>query len=229
MSKEITMLVIGVVVVIVILAALAINLAQPKTTTINKEPIITKDPTKTPEAPKISVDDDPYLGSNDSKVTIVEFSDFECPFCGKFYRETFPSIKKNYIDTGKVKFVYRDFPLKGHDFAIGASEAADCALEQNKDKYWEYADKLFNNQNALDLNSLKQYAKDLGLNESRFNECLDAEKYRPELVNDANDGIKYGVTATPYFFVNGVAVDGAYPYNVFESVIEQELAKVDKN
>ncbi|MBI4895223.1 MAG: DsbA family protein [Candidatus Aenigmarchaeota archaeon] len=227
MSKESTVLVIGVVIVIVILAALAINLAQPKTDVIKKDPVITKEPVKTPENPKISVDDDPYIGSNSSKITIVEFSDFQCDFCGKFHRDTFPLIKKNYIDTGKVKFVYRDYPIQGHDFAIQSAEAADCALEQNK--FWEYHDILFNNQNALDLASLKKYAKDLGLNETRFNDCLDSEEYRPELVNDANDGIKYGVTQTPYFFINGVAIDGAYPYNIFESVIEQELAKVSSN
>lgn len=226
MSKEIAMLAIGVVIVIAVLAVLAINIAQPKQTPINKEPVI-ENPNKTIETPKISIDDDPYLGSNNSEVTIIEFSDFQCEYCGRFYRDTLPLIKKNYIDTGKVKFVFRDYPISGHDFAIGAAEAANCANEQNK--FWEYHDKLFDNQKSLDINNLKKYAKDLGLNETRFNECLDAEEYRAEIVNDANDGIKYGVTATPYFFINGVAVDGAYPYNIFESVIEQELAKANKS
>jgi protein-disulfide isomerase len=170
---------------------------------------------------EISIDDDPVLGDANAKVTIVEFSEFECPFCGRFARDTFPQLKADYIDSGKAKFVFRDYIV--HPDAHLASEASDCAYEQGNDKYWLYNEKLFNNQAALDSASLKGYASDLGLDTSQFNACLDSGKYSSEVDKDTNDGRSYGVTGTPTFFINGKKIVGAQPYSAFQQAIEAAL------
>jgi len=172
---------------------------------------------------QVSADDDPVKGSKDAPVTIIEFSDFQCPYCGRFYQQTLPLIEENYIKTGKVKIVYRDFPLSFHQYAQKAAEAAECAHEQGK--FWEYHDKLFENQNALDVASLKQYASELGLDAQKFNDCLDSGKKASEVQKDFNDGSMYGVSGTPTFFINGIPLVGAQPYSVFEQIINQELSK----
>lgn len=192
-------------------------LQQPKV-----EPSPTTEPSKS-SGLQVSVDDDPGKGSEDAPVTIVEFSEYQCPFCARFFRETLPVIEKNYIRAGKVRLVYRDFPLRGHQYAQKAAEAAECADEQGK--FWDYHDRLFENQNALDTASLKQYARDLGLNAAEFNECLDSSKMASEVQGDVRDGEAYGVSGTPTFFINGTKVVGAQAYAVFQQVIERELKK----
>ncbi len=177
-----------------------------------------------PSRIQVSLDDDPIKGSNNAPVTIVEFSDFQCPFCARFYFQTLPLIEEKYIKTGKVRFVYRDFPLSTiHPHAQKAAEAAECADEQGK--FWEYHNKLFENQNALDVSSLKQYAKDLGLDMVKFNNCLDSGIMASEVQKDFSDGTSYGVSGTPTFFINGIQIVGAQPYSTFEQVIESELKK----
>ncbi len=176
-----------------------------------------------PSRISVSADDDPSKGSKNAPVTIVEFSDFQCPYCGKFYSQTLPSIEEQYIKTGKVKLVFRDFPLGFHQYAQKASEASECADEQGK--FWEYHNKLFDNQGALALENLKQYAKDLGLNEAKFNDCLGTSKMATEVKKDASDGSSYGVSGTPAFFINGILIEGAYPFESFKQVIDSELAK----
>ncbi|MEM5802063.1 MAG: DsbA family protein [Candidatus Aenigmatarchaeota archaeon] len=171
---------------------------------------------------QVSPDDDPTKGSANAKVTMIEFSDFQCPFCARFWKDTLPLLEEEYIKTGKLKFVYRDFPLDFHQFAKKAAEAAECANEQNK--FWEYHDKLFENQQALDITSLKRYAQELGLDTAKFNECLDSGKYANEVQKDVQDGMAYGVSGTPTFFINGIKVVGAQPYSVFKRIIDQELA-----
>ncbi len=171
---------------------------------------------------RILIDDDPMLGSANAKVTIVEFSEFVCPFCGRFARETFPQIKANYIDTGKVKFVFRDFIV--HASAQIASEASQCAYEQGNDKYWAYNEKLFSNQSALDIGSLKAHAAALGLDTAKFDACLDSGKYKNEVDKDTSDGEAYGVTGTPTFFINGKKLVGAQPYAKFQAEIDAALA-----
>lgn len=169
-------------------------------------------------------DDDPVKGDANAPITIIEFSDFECPFCGKFFRETLPLIQKEYIDTGIAKLVYRDFPLSMHENAQKAAEAAECADDQ--DKFWEYHDKLFENQGTLDVPSLKQYAIDLGLDGSTFDDCLDSDKYADEVKADMDDGTNKGdVGGTPAFFINGIVLVGAQPFAVFKNVIDSELDK----
>ena len=173
---------------------------------------------------EVSVDDDPVKGNPSAQITIVEFSDFECPFCGKFYAETYDQIITAYVNTGKANLVFRDFPLSSiHPNAQKASEAAQCAFEQGK--FWEMHDKLFENQQALEIEDLKQYAKDLKLNTVKFNDCLDSGKYEEEVANDVSEGASYGVTGTPAFFINGKLIAGAYPLEEFQKIIDEELAK----
>lgn len=168
-------------------------------------------------------DDDPVLGAADAPVTIVEFSDFQCPYCASFRTQTFEQIKSEYIDTGKVKFVYRDFPLDFHSEAMPAAEAAECADEQGK--FWEYHDKLFENQKSLGTNNYKKWAADLDLDTKKFNECLDSKKYKDEISKDIADGEDVGVTGTPAFIINGQLVSGTRPFSAFKQIIDQELAK----
>lgn len=170
----------------------------------------------------IPIDGAPFLGSNQAKVTMIEFSDFQCPFCGSFFTGAFPELKAKYIDTGKVKLVYKQFPLTQiHNNAEVAAEASLCAQEQNK--FWPYHDKLFENQSNLDKASLKKYAVDLGLNTSQFNSCLDSGQYRSKVQNDLQDGTKIGIQGTPSFVINGTLIPGAYPASEFEKVIDQKL------
>ena len=170
-----------------------------------------------------SEDDDPVKGNKDAPVTMIEFSDFQCPFCGRFYSQTLAQIQKDYIDTGKVKFVYRDFPLSSiHPQAQIAAEAGECADDQGK--FWEYHNKIFENQALLSEASLKQWAVDLGLDADEFNDCLDSGKQKQEVQKDFNDGSSYGVSGTPAFFINGVMVSGAQPFANFKAVIDKELS-----
>jgi len=174
---------------------------------------------------KVNVNDDgdPSIGSKDATVTIVEFSDFQCPFCERFYSQTFLQIKSEYIDTGKVRFVYRDFPLNFHAQAEKTAEAAECANEQGK--FWEYHDKIFQNQQSLSIENLKLWAKQIGLDTTKFDSCLDTGKYQSEVQKDQKDGISLGVSGTPAFFINGKALIGAQPFAAFKQLIDAELSK----
>jgi len=166
-----------------------------------------------------SIDDDPYLGSKDAKVTIIEFSDFECPAC-KRAEPVVKQVTSYYGD--KILFVYRDFPIyQLHPFAQKAAEASECAFEQ--DKYWEMHDKLFDNQDALDVSSLKRYAREIGLDGAQFDSCLDSSKYQSEVEKDANDGVKAGVQGTPTFFINGKQYTGGRSLEEFRKIIDKEL------
>ncbi len=171
----------------------------------------------------VSADDDPVKGNANAPVTIIEFSDFECPFCARFYTDTLPQIEERYIKTGKVKLVYRDFPLENiHIEARPAAQAAECADEQGK--FWEFHDKLFENQASLNAANYKKWAAELGLDTAKFNECVDTEKYAGEVSKDLADGSSAGVRGTPAFFVNGRFINGAEPFGTFEPIIEAELA-----
>jgi protein-disulfide isomerase len=178
----------------------------------------------------VSVDDDPYLGKKNAPITMIEFSDFQCPFCRSFWRDTLPLIKSEFIDTGKLKFVYRDFPLSFHEGAMPAAQATECAKDQ--DKYWEMHDKIFEEQakkgsGTISFNNsdLKKWAGEIGLKMDLFNSCFDSGKYVEEIRKDMEDGQAAGVTGTPAFFINGRLVVGAQPYSVFKNIIEEELSK----
>ena len=174
-----------------------------------------------------NIDDDPIKGKKDAKVTIIEWSDFQCPFCKRFYEQTLPSIQKEYIDTGKVRLVFRDFPLGFHQNAQKAAEAGECADEQGK--FWEMHNTMFEKGSGdgtgLNVDDLKKYAKDLGLDTKKFDSCLDSGKYASEITKDTQEGQTYGITGTPGFLVNGVPIKGAVPFANFKAVIDVELAK----
>lgn len=184
---------------------------------------------------EINIAGAPFLGSPDAPVTVVEFADFQCPFCGRMFRETVPQIMENYIKTGKVKFVYKDFAFLGRE-SQRAAEAAKCAMDQ--DKFWEYHDFLYNylwdnyyaegqngeNVGAFSDSNLKRFARDLGLNTSDFNTCFDSGKYADVVSNDIEDGKAVGARATPTSFVNGRIIEGAVPYATFSQAIEEALS-----
>lgn len=173
-------------------------------------------------AVSFSLEGEPSLGNSEAKVTVVEFSDFQCPFCAKFVLETFPQIKQEYIDMGKIRMVFKNFPLMNiHENAEGSAEASECANDQGK--FWEYKEKLFQNQQALSVGDLKQYAKDLGMNEGQFNSCFDSKKYADEVSQDLIEGITAGVTGTPTFYINGEKLVGALPFSEFQKIIEEQL------
>jgi protein-disulfide isomerase len=169
------------------------------------------------------IDDDSIKGDKDAPVTIVEFSDYECPFCARFYSQTYGQIDEEYIKTGKVKLVYRDFPLSFHRNAQKAAEAAECAGEQ--DKYYEMHDKLFEDGVTGGVSAFKQYASDLELDTNDFNDCLDSGEMAGEVTKDFQDGQVVGITGTPGFIINGQLVSGAQPFSAFKQVIDAELAK----
>ena len=167
-------------------------------------------------------DFDHILGNPSAKVTIIEYSDFECPFCGKMFAETIPKLKENFIKNGDVKFIYRHFPLRSiHADAQKAAEASECAGEQGK--FWEYHDIVFGKQNLLGIESFKSWAKELGLNSGQFDSCLDSGKYEERVEKDYSDGITLGVNGTPATFINGKLISGAVPYEEFEKIIREEL------
>lgn len=171
-------------------------------------------------------DNDPFLGNPDAPVTVVEFSDFQCPFCQRFHGETLPRIIDEYVKTGKVKFVYRDFPLSAiHGMAQKAAEAGECANEQGK--FWEYHDLLFLRQDQLGVMNFIQWAGELGLDSDRFANCLESGKYSAEVEGDYRDGEAAGVKGTPANFINGRILEGALPFSKFQAIIEEELKKVE--
>lgn len=171
---------------------------------------------------KVLADDDTIKGEVDAPVTIVEWSDFECPFCARFYSQTLPSIQEEYIDTGKVKFVHRDFPLGFHANAQKAAEAAECAGEQGK--YWEMHDRLYEDGVKGGVTQYKAIAEELGLDQADFDECLDSGAMAEEVKKDMADGQANGIKGTPGFIINGKAVSGAQPFENFKAIIDAELA-----
>jgi len=172
---------------------------------------------------KALADDDPFLGSEDAPVTIIEWSDYECPFCAKFYSQTLDQIKSQYVETGKVKFVYRDFPLSFHPQAEPAAIAANCAGEQGK--YFEFHNKIFDNGGATGKSSIdyKKWVQEFGLDVATWEQCLNDPAQKAEIAKDIQDGVSAGIQGTPGFLINGNLVSGAQPFSVFQQVIEAEL------
>jgi protein-disulfide isomerase len=162
----------------------------------------------------------PSIGSEKAPVTIVEFSDFECPFCVRA-EATVKQVMKEY--EGKVRLVYRDFPLPFHSHAQKAAEAAHCAGDQGK--YWDMHETLFSNQQALGTDELKGHAKKLGLDSSKFDKCLDSGEKAKLVEENKKAGAEVGVSGTPAFFVNGILISGAQPFSEFKTIIDKELAK----
>jgi protein-disulfide isomerase len=175
-----------------------------------------------PEAPRINVTyaaDDPMKGPGNAPVTIVEFTDFQCPFC-KRAQDTLKQVESTY--SKDVKVVARQYPLPFHERAKPAAEAALCAKEQGK--YWEYRDKLFARQELSD-DDFRRYADELKMNKKKFDQCLTSHKYQSRVESDIADGQRFGVNGTPHFFINGESVVGAQPYEAFQTAIQSALAK----
>ena len=169
----------------------------------------------------ITLAQDPVLGDNQAPITMIEFSDFECPYCALHSKETFPQIKREYIDTGKVKVVFKNFPLPSHRKAQKAAEAGECAFEQGK--FWEYKEKLFENQENLSVKNLKQYARDLGLDSKEFNQCLQSGRFEKEVKQDYQEGQEKSIKGTPTFFINSEVLFGAQPFSEFQKIFEENL------
>jgi protein-disulfide isomerase len=179
-------------------------------------------------------DDDPMMGSQDATITLIEFTDYQCPFCSRHFEQTYPQLKKDYIDTGKVKYVLRDFPLSNiHPNAQKAAEASECADDQGK--FWEMHDKLFTSQQewsnlglADAIAKFKQYAGAMGVNASSFASCLDEGKYDQEVKDDLSDGSAAGIDGTPGFWILGPddqkqQISGAYPFDTFKQTFDGML------
>ncbi|MEK7078154.1 MAG: DsbA family protein [Patescibacteria group bacterium] len=172
---------------------------------------------------KIELGNLPILGDEKAKIEIVEFGDFQCPFCGKFFMETELLIREQYIKTGKVKFVWRDFAFLGPE-SFEAAEAARCANDQGQ--FWQYHDILFNrqsgeNEGAFSKDKLKGFAVELGLNQTDFDSCLDSGKYIQAVKDDTDYAKTVGVDSTPSTFVNGELLKGAVPFSNFKALIEK--------
>lgn len=166
----------------------------------------------------------PALGRTTAPVTIVEFADFQCSFCRRFWAETLPKLKESYVKQGKARLVYRHFAILGK-FSEQAAQGAECAAEQGK--FWEYHDKLFANQGGLAFTEakLKRYAQELGLKVRPFSQCLDSGRFRKKVEGETAVAAFVGARGTPTFFVNGRLLVGAQPFEVFQTVIAEELKK----
>jgi protein-disulfide isomerase len=163
----------------------------------------------------------PAIGPDDAPVTIIEFSDYQCPYCKLWYDQVYQRLMKEYA--GRIRFVYRDFPLEGiHPDAGPAAQAANCAGEQGH--YYSFHDALFSDQYGLGEKAYQQYAADLGLDLTAFNTCLSEKRFASEVQADLQAGYDNDVTSTPTFFINGIIIVGAQPYSAFQQIIDQELA-----
>jgi protein-disulfide isomerase len=168
----------------------------------------------------VPIDDDPILGPDDAPITIIEFSDYECPYCKRWHDDSFERLIETFPN--EVRFVYRDFPLTNiHPNAAPAAEAANCAYEQ--DRFWDFHRKLFSTT-TLNTQTYMSYAEELGLDMAAFEECYTSRRYQDEVMSDLEWAVNLGISSTPTFFINGIAIVGAQPFDVFYEVITKELA-----
>lgn len=215
--------------------AFPVAIGNPQPTA--QAPIVPPAPTppaapETPAAP----DDDITLGKADAPITLIEFSDFQCPFCRRFWRDTLPTITKEYIDAGKVKFVYRDFPLSFHPGADPAARAMECAADQSDTLAWKLHDVIFAEQQKQGEGTIQFTADDVkkwalavpSLNQQTFTSCFDSNTHADEVQKDIADGSAAGISGTPGFWIlgpNGKSqkISGAYPYETFVSAFDSML------
>ncbi len=175
-----------------------------------------------PKRAKLNLTGFPMLGSKDAPITMVEFTDYQCPFCNRFQTTTFGELKKDYIDTGKVRFYSRDLPLDFHNNAMRAAQAAHCANDQGQ--FWKLRDVMAMNPNSLDLDHLVGFAKELKMDPTAFRTCIESGKYKQAVQTDIMDAMKIGADGTPSFVVgkstpdgvDGELIVGAMPYGVFQ-------------
>ena len=184
-----------------------------------------------PTTAKISIKGKQVMGAEDAPVTVVEFADYQCPFCLRFTKTTFPLLKQKYIDTGKVRWVALNLPLPFHKDARKAAQAAHCAGEQ--DKFWEMRELLFRNPQKLNTENLPAHAATLSLDITAFNECLQSDRYLAEIDQDAKDAKAVRLTGTPSFIIGktskdeitGDVVIGAQPMNIFDAAITRAMVQ----
>lgn len=168
----------------------------------------------------VSVDDDPSIGAPDAPIVIIEFSDFQCPYCGRFALNTLEPLLGEYGEY--IHFVYRDFIVRGEE-SVKAAAAAECADDQ--ESFWAYHDLIFENQENLNREAYISFAEQLELDIEAFTECVDSGRYLEEVMSDSTEAQRLGVTGTPTFYINGRYVSGAQPLDVFVRIIEEELAE----
>jgi protein-disulfide isomerase len=175
----------------------------------------------------IPADNSPSIGPADAKITIVEFSDYQCPYCKRWNDEVFDRLLNEYPK--QVRFVYRNFPLTSiHPQAFAAAQAAECAGAQGD--YWQYHRALFSQKYGLSESAYEKYASELGLDTTAFAKCISDGRYGDQITSDINFAANLGISSTPTFFINGIAVVGAQPYEVFKQIIDLELAgKIPSN
>lgn len=182
-------------------------------------------PTKVEDVVAALARNGPAKGNDKAPVVLIEFSDFQCSFCRKFWQTTLSPIEKKYINTGRVRFLYRHFAILGKH-SVAAAQAAECAHEQGK--FWAYHDRLFTSAKtsfAFTNGKLKGYAKEIALNTRQFNQCLSSEKYLKKVEGETAVAAFLGARGTPAFLLNGQLLVGAQPFEVFEAAIEKELKK----
>lgn len=215
-----------------------------RTGTLGAETQVPQEPSVPPPITgpqKVSVDDDPVLGDANAPITLIEFSDYECPFCKRHFEDTLPQIIEEYVNSGAVKIVFRDLPLPFHDpLATESALAANCAREQGGDfAYFNYHDEIFkrteSNGSGLDApDDLYEISSDLGLNSDQFKTCLDSEKFKDEVEADVADANAAGATGTPVFFIGkssedgiieGTKIVGAQPFSSFKTQIDSLLSE----
>ena len=181
----------------------------------------------------VSIASEPAKGDGSAKVVLIEYSDYQCPFCSRFGKDTYPLLETEYIKTGKIKYVFRDLPLDFHKQAFKAAEAAHCAGVQGR--FWEMHDRLFSNQQALAVEELPKHAEALGLDATKFQQCLDSGRFATDIRKDITDANTIGISGTPTFLIGTLNKDGtvqvarklvgAKPYADFKAAIDDALAK----
>ena len=209
------------------------ELLEIKKLLLSKQPAAAA-PSEPPRELTLDVGGAPSKGDNGAKLVLVEYSDYQCPFCSRYVRDTLPMIERDYIKTGKIKYVFRDFPLESiHPNAMVASEAAACANEQGK--YWEMRDRLFGNQTMLAAADMPAHAKAIGIEAASFQQCLAGGKHKESIRKSMAEALSLGVTGTPTFFIGTIspsdskvkvirALRGAAPYANFKEVLDGLLA-----
>lgn len=178
---------------------------------------------KRPERPRVNIPIglSPILGNDNAKITIIEYSDFQCPYCAKA-EQTIQELLKKY---GKdIRLVYKQYPLSFHKEAFKASEASLCANEQSNKYFWQLHNEMFNDPRHLRVGELKEKAEKLGMDKKRFSECINSSKYASQVNAEIAEGNRFGVNSTPVFFINGILVKGAIPFSEFEKIILEELS-----
>jgi protein-disulfide isomerase len=164
-------------------------------------------------------------GNANAEVVVTEFSEYECPFCSRLTLEVIPQLEEDYIETGKILFVFKDFPIPNHEHSVKSAEAAYCAGEQAEENFWLMHIKLFENHKKLTEEDLVAYANEIDLNIPAFKTCLNKEKYKPLVLRNRQEGLEKGVNATPTLFVNDQKIVGLTPYENLKKIIETELNK----